>query len=74
MIINNAGAPVAVGIGGGGPGAAVSGGPVGTNAAIHLRRYTQITQRQPTRALWSATAKLDQLERLKQYYANLASL
>jgi hypothetical protein len=72
--VNNAGAPVAVGIGGGGPGAAVSGGPVGTNAAIHLRRYTQITQRQPTRGLWTATAKLDQLERLKQYFANPASL
>jgi len=54
--------------------AVVSGGPVGPDAAIHLRRYTQITQRQLTRGLWTATAKLDQLERLKHYHADPASL
>jgi hypothetical protein len=53
-----------MGLGGGVPVAAASGGPLGLNAAIHLRRYTQITQRQPTRGLWTVTAKLDQLERL----------
>ena len=71
---NNGGVPVAVGLGNGVPGAAVSGGPVGPDAAIHLRRYTQITQRQPTGKHWTATAKRNQLERLQQYYANPASL
>jgi hypothetical protein len=65
---------VAAGLGNDVPGAAVSGGPVGPDAAIHLRRYTQITQRQPTGEHWMATDKRDQLERLKQYYANPASL
>ena len=54
--------------------AVVSGGPVGPDAAIHLRRYTQITQRQQPREHWTANDKRDQLERLKQYYANPASL
>ena len=72
---NNGGVPVAVGLGSGVAGAAVSGGPVGPDAAIHLRRYTQITQRQqPIRECWTATDKRDQIERLKQYYANPASL
>jgi hypothetical protein len=71
---NNGGAPVAAGLGSGVAGAAVSGGPVGQDAAIHLRRYTQITQRQQPREHWTANDKRDQLERLKQYYANPASL
>ena len=71
---NNGGVPVSAGLGNGVPGAVVSGGPVGPDAAIHLRRYTQITQRQPTVKRWTATDKRDSLERLKQYYANPASL
>ena len=71
---NNGSVPVAVGLGGGVPVTVVLGGPVGPDAAIHLRRYTQITQRQPTRGLWTATAKLDQLDRLKRYCADPGSL
>ena len=41
---NNCGVSVVVGLGDGVPGAAFSGGPVGPEAAIHLRRYTQITK------------------------------
>ena len=72
---NNGGVPVAVGVGNGVPGSEVSSGPVGPDAAIHLRRYTQITLRQTTIGEhWTATDKRDQVERLKQYYANPASL
>ncbi len=66
---------MAAGLGSGVAGTAVSGGPDGPDAAIHLRRYTQITQRQqPIGERWTATDKRDQLEHLKQYYANPASL
>ena len=37
---------------------------------LHLRRYTQLTQRQQFRGDWSARDKSDQLHRLKIFYAD----
>jgi hypothetical protein len=46
------------------------GPPVGLDADLHLRRYTQLTHRQQIRGDWPAQDKSDQLHRLKIFYAN----
>jgi hypothetical protein len=53
---NNCGVSVVVGLGDGVPGAAFSGGPVGPEAAIHLRRYTQITKQASFQTIWQQIA------------------
>jgi hypothetical protein len=55
-------------------GSEVIGPPVGWNADIQLRRYTQITQRHQPRGRWtgkrSSCSKVEQLDRLKSFYAD----
>jgi hypothetical protein len=48
----------------------IYGPPVGLDADLHLRCYTQLTQRQQIHGEWSAQYKSDQLHRLKIFYAD----
>ena len=54
----------------GGAAGDIYGPPIGPDADLHLRRYTQLTQRQQIRGDWSAQDKSDQLHRLKIFYAD----
>ena len=54
----------------GGTSAEVIGSLVGLDADIHLRRYTQITQRHQLRGGWTGRQKSEQLKRLKYFYAD----
>jgi hypothetical protein len=54
----------------GGAAGEIYGPPIGPDADLHLRRYTQLTQRQQIRGDWSAQDKSDQLHRLKIFYAD----
>jgi hypothetical protein len=56
--------------GDGGAAGEVYGPPVGLDADLHLRRNTQLTQRQQLRGAWTAQHKSDQLHRLKIFYAD----